>query len=99
MLWLRRGLAEHDPIVTFSSLMVSLEIMSRLKSSIGATLLHCEKCGQICGHSEYHITASMRDFLVNSLGCTTQKFNELWNARNAVVAHGEKPYQQKNISN
>jgi len=90
LLWLRRGLAEHDPIITFSSLMVSLEIMARLKSSIGATLLYCEKCGQICGHYEYHVTASMKDFLVDILGCTIEKFNELWAARNSIVAHGRK---------
>ena len=90
LLWLRRGLAEHDPIITFSALMVSLEIMSRLKSSIGATSLHCDNCGQICGHYEYHVTASMKDFLVNMLGCSIEKFNELWAARNAIVVHGRK---------
>jgi len=75
LFWLRRGLAERDPIETFSALMVCLQIMAR----------------HIVVRRGASITSLVRELVVSRLGASPQLFNRLWKARNAVVAHGNLP--------
>jgi len=72
LFWLRRGLAERDPIETFSALMVSLQIMA---SELGP--LH-------------KVTPCVRCLVTEVLKEEKILFDDLWNMRNAVVAHGNK---------
>ncbi len=75
LFWLRRGLAERDPIETFSDLMVCLQIMARhIVVQRGASL-----------------TSLMSELVVSKLGASPELFRRLWTARNAVVAHGNLP--------
>lgn len=90
LFWLRRGLAERDPIETFSSLMVSLQIMARQLVVQEPVVRYCKSCGNKYDSQEPSITSLMRELVVSRLGASTQLFNRLWKARNAVVAHGNK---------
>ncbi len=83
LFWLRRGLAERDPIDTFSALMVCLEIMAR--HIVREKPERCPTCGS------QSITAIMREFIVSQLGANPTLFKRLWKARNAAIAHGGKP--------
>lgn len=75
LFWLRRGLAERDPIDTFSSLMVCLQIMAR----------------HIVVRRGASITSLVRELVESRLGASPHLRRRLWRARNAVVAHGNLP--------
>jgi hypothetical protein len=91
LVWLRRGLAERDPIETFSSLMVSLQIMARHLVKKQPVTQHCPSCGAELETQEPSITSLMRELIVSRLGATPKLFDRLWKSRNAIVAHGNRP--------
>jgi hypothetical protein len=91
LVWLRRGLAERDPVETFSSLMVSLQIMARNLVEKQLITHHCPSCGAELETQESSITSLMRELIVSKLGADPDLFERLWTARNAIVAHGNRP--------
>jgi len=88
LFWLRRGLAERDPIETFSALMVCLQIMARHIVVGQPVVRHCPSCGSQLEVTEPSITSLTRELIVSRLGVSPELFERLWKARNAVVAHG-----------
>jgi len=91
LFWLRRGLAEHDPIENFSALMVCLQIMARHIVVQQPIERHCLSCGAKLETQGPSITSLVRELVVSKLGASLQLFNRLWEARNAIVAHGNRP--------
>ncbi len=91
LVWLRRGLAERDPVETFSALMVCLQIMARHIVIQQPLERHCSSCGAKLETQEPSITSLMRELIISRLGATLELFNRLWRARNAIVAHGNQP--------
>jgi hypothetical protein len=75
LFWLRRGLAERDPVENFSALMVCLQIMARYLEP-----------------QEPSDTSRMHELIVSRLGASPELFERLWKARNAIVAHGNRPF-------
>jgi hypothetical protein len=92
LFWLRRGLAERDPIENFSALMVSLQIMARHLVKQQPITQLCPSCGAKLETQEPSITSLMRELVVLKLGADPKLFEKLWKARNAIVAHGNRPF-------
>jgi len=88
LFWLRRGLAERDPIETFSALMVCLQIMARDTVVSQPVVRRCPHCGAQLEEEERSITSLTRELITSKLGASPELFERLWKARNAVVAHG-----------
>lgn len=80
LFWLRRGLAESDPIDTFSALMVCLQILARNWWELG------KKEGEMLPTP----TILFRDYLIKEIGVTPGQVKIAWKKRNAIVAHGNK---------
>jgi hypothetical protein len=91
LFWLRRGLAERDPIENFSSLMVCLQIIARYLSTKKPVIRHCESCGAELDMQDPSITSMMRELIVTKLGAKQELFERIWKARNAISAHGNRP--------
>ena len=91
LVWLRRGLAEGNPIDTFSALMVSLQIMARYLVKQQPVERHCPSCGAKLETQGPSISSQMNELIVLKLGATPELYERLWKARNAVVAHGNRP--------
>ncbi len=91
LFWLRRGLAERDPIENFSALMICLQIMARHIVMQQPIARHCPSCGAELEVQEPSITSLMRELVVSRLRATSKLFDRLWKARNAIVAHGNRP--------
>lgn len=89
LFWLRRGLAEKDPIETYSALMVCLQTIAREVVGPVRTEQRCSGCGTTL-FKEPSVTASVRELVVNRLGASPELFSRLWKERNAVVAHGNE---------
>jgi hypothetical protein len=92
LFWLRRGLAERDPVENFSALMVCLQIMARYLVEKQPVTHHCPSCGAELETQEPSITSRMRELVVSRLGAPPKLFKRLWKARNAIVAHGDQPF-------
>jgi hypothetical protein len=92
LFWLRRGLAERDPIENFSALMVCLQIMARYLIEKQPVAHHCPSCGAELETQEPSITSLVRELVVSRLGAPPKLFKRLWKARNAIVAHGDRPF-------
>lgn len=80
LFWLRRGLAESDPIDTYNALMVSLQILAR----------NSWEQHKIEGETLPTPTALFRDYLIKELGATPDQVKEAWKKRNSIAAHGNK---------
>jgi len=91
LFWLRRGLAERDPLENFSALMVCLQIMARCLVEKQPVARRCPSCGAELETQEPSITSLMRELVVSRLGATSELFDRLWKVRNAIVAHGNQP--------
>lgn len=91
LFWLRRGLAERDPVENFSALMVCLQIMARHLVVHQSTVRHCPTCGTELESQVPSITSLIRELVVSRLGTSPELFDRLWRARNAIVAHGNLP--------
>ncbi len=89
--WLRRGLAERDSIENFSALMVCLQIMARHIVTQPPIVHNCPSCGVVIDTQGPSITSLMRELIVTHLNASTELFDRLWKARNAIVAHGNLP--------
>jgi hypothetical protein len=89
LFWLRRGLAERDPIETFSSLMVSIQILARELVDIDPIPIKCTSCGHTT-HQKPGITSLVRELTTKKLGADPELCSRLWKARNSIVAHGGK---------
>jgi len=87
LFWLRRGLAERDPLDTYAALMVSLQAIAREVVGPQQVEKHCPKCSAVLS-SEGSVSSMVRQLVVGSLGASPEVFSRLWKARNAVVAHG-----------
>lgn len=95
LFWLRRGLAERDPVENFSALMVCLQIMARHIVVQQPVERHCPSCGAKLETQGPSITSLMRELVVSRLGASPELFNRLWEVRNAIVAHGNRPVTPK----
>lgn len=96
LVWLRRGLAERDPVETFSALMVCLQIMARhLVVQKEPIQPKCPNCGGALEFQEPSITSLVRELVISKLGASPELFNRLWKARNAIVSHGNQPLTPK----
>jgi hypothetical protein len=95
LFWLRRGLAERDPIENFSSLMVCLQIMANKIVPEQIISRTCPFCGSEIEKQQLSITQKMKVLLVDELGASSDLFEKLWKAMNAIVAHGNKPVEFK----
>lgn len=80
LFWLRRGLAENDPIDTFNALMVCLQVLARnwweLHKTEGETLPTP--------------TILFRDYLIREIGADPSQIKNAWKKRNGIAAHGNK---------
>jgi len=90
LFWLRRGMAERDPLETYSSLMVCLQCLAREKVSLPPAVRKCPACGNEIGAGPPAITAQVRHLVVELLGVEQPLFERIWKARNAIVAHGNR---------
>lgn len=89
--WLRRGLAERDPVENFSALMVCLQIMAKHLISKKYIPQTCPHCGELLETKESSISSLTRELITSILDAPKDSFKRLWEARNAIVAHGNKP--------
>jgi hypothetical protein len=95
LFWLRRGLAERDPIENFSSLMVCLQIMANHLIPEQTVTRTCPSCGFELDKQQLSITQKVLELLTKNLGASKEISERLWKARNAIVAHGNKPVEAK----
>lgn len=84
LFWLRRGLADREPIETYNSLMVCLQILAR------ELIKPVPTENKTNTNQERSLTYLVRELTVSKLGAPGKLFRRLWKARNAVVAHGNK---------
>jgi len=91
LFWLRRGLAERDPIENFAALMVSLQCIARELVLLPKTIKKCPHCGRELESNDTSITASVRHLVVERLGTEKSLYQSIWKARNAIIAHGNVP--------
>jgi hypothetical protein len=79
LFWLRRGLAESDPIDTYNAFMVCLQIIARD---------WWEK-----KNPESEIpgpTSLFKKYMITELGADSELVDKAWKKRNAIAAHGNK---------
>jgi hypothetical protein len=91
MSWLRRGLAERDPVDTFSAFMVCIQIIAMQMVNKQSSEITCPECGAKLGNTQQSITSQVKELLVSKLGASDQLFKRIWKARNTVIAHGNVP--------
>ena len=80
LFWLRRGLAESDPINVFNPLMICLQILARnwFKKKNPQSQIPS-------------ITSLFKDYTITECGADPSIVDEVWKKkRNAIVAHGNK---------
>lgn len=102
LFWLRRGLAESDPIDTYNAFMVCLQILARDWWDTGIAsgcapfeqpLLKCPHCKKDLPKIGRYppITSLFREYVVSKLGASKGDAKEIWGFRNAIAAHGNEP--------
>jgi hypothetical protein len=89
LFWLRRALAERDPLDTYSALMVALQAIAREAVQAKATQHSCPQCSHLTVR-DASVSAVVRELVVKRLGATPGQFAAIWKLRNAVVAHGNQ---------
>jgi hypothetical protein len=90
LFWLRRGMGEVDPLVSFSALMLSLQISARAIIEVQTNEEICPKCGEVVAQTKEGDTALVKRLLTEKLGADPKTAKKLWEYRNAVIAHGGK---------
>jgi hypothetical protein len=88
LLWLRRGLAARDPLVTYGALMNGLQAVARGVAGPRPDRTPCPQCGAVKGGDE---AESVRSLVVERLGAPVELFERVWRARNVVLAHSDEP--------
>jgi len=102
LFWLRRGLAERDPIDTFNAFTVCLQILANdwwdKKIASGyipdkPAPIKCPHCKNDLPQLEKHppISFLFREYITIELGVSRRDVKEVWSLRNAIAAHGDKP--------
>jgi hypothetical protein len=89
LFWLRRALAERDPLDTYAAFMVSLQAIARELVQPRPVERRCSKCSHVTVQ-DAGVSAMVRELLIDKLGATPDQFARLWKVRNAVVAHGNQ---------
>jgi len=89
LFWLRRALAERDPLDTYAALMVTLQAIAREVVQATPSEHRCSNCGHLT-KEDPGASAIVRELVIGKLGATADQFARLWKARNAVVAHGNQ---------
>lgn len=79
LFWLRRGLAERDPIDTYNAFMVCLQIMARYwwETKNPGTAIPGP-------------TFLFKQYTTTELGADPELIDKAWKKRNAIAAHGNK---------
>jgi hypothetical protein len=96
LFWLRRALSiDREPIETYSNLMVCLQIMARNLTNLPNTTQYCPSCKAKIREDGPTITQRMRELIVSKLGEPAELGERLWQTRNAIVAHGDKPVESE----
>jgi hypothetical protein len=90
LFWLRRALAERDPLDTFAAAMVSIQAIARELVPATPVARACPKCGHSITE-DAGVSAMVRELVVRKLGAPPDLFVKLWKARSAVIAHGNQP--------
>jgi hypothetical protein len=89
LLWLRRGLAARDPLLTYTALMNGL--LSAARDVVGDKPEpgRCSRCGgpQAQEASE---TDWMRELVVGQLGSSPELFEKVWQARRAALGEDDQ---------
>jgi hypothetical protein len=89
LLWLRRGLAARDPLLTYVALMNGL--LSAARDVVGTKPEpgRCSRCGgpQAQEASE---TDWMRELVVGQLGAAPELFERVWQARRAALGEDDR---------
>ena len=91
LFWLRRGLAERDPIENYSALMVCLQIIANYLIPDKKIIKKCPSCGVEIDTQPLSITQKVKLLLVTNLGASNKLYKKIWKARNGIIAHGNKP--------
>lgn len=102
LFWLRRGMAERDPLETYAALMVCLQKLAEMLVRKEERIQKCVECRTElscpkCGRRPHSVTHSVKKLVVEKLGGSEKRFRQIWKARNAVVAHGNKPVDTKTL--
>jgi hypothetical protein len=81
MFWLRRGLADSDPIDNFNAFTICLQILARdwwnKKNSQSRAPMPTP-------------TKLLRDYVITELSGNPDTYEKVWKKRNAITAHGNK---------
>jgi hypothetical protein len=88
LLWLRRGLAARDPLVTYGALMNGLQAAARELTAGAPAGERCPRCGSAAGEATE--AERMRAVVVERLGAPAELFDRIWRARDAALAHGDQ---------
>ncbi len=88
LLWLRRGLAARDPLVTYGALMNGLQAAAREVMGSAPAGGRCSHCGSVA--AEGSEAERMRAFVVERLGAPAELFERIWRARDAALANGQE---------
>lgn len=102
LFWLRRGLAEGDPIDTYNAFMVCLQILAKdwwdKKIASGCVPyepqpIKCSHCGNDLPKTGKYppITSLFREYIIREFGASKGEVKEVWGFRNAIAAHGNEP--------
>jgi hypothetical protein len=89
LLWLRRGLAARDPLLTYVALMNGL--LSAARDVVGRKPEpgRCSRCGGPQAQ-EVSETDWMRELVVEQLGASPELFERVWQARRAALGEDDR---------
>jgi hypothetical protein len=89
LLWLRRGLAARDPLLTYVALMNGL--LSAARDVVGRKPEpgRCSRCG---GPQAQEVSEAdwMRELVVEQLGASPELFERVWQARRAALGEDDR---------
>lgn len=90
LFWLRRGLAEKDPMERFWAFTICLQILAR-KLVLEVPELHkCPNCGKDLPKNPYPISFQFKRLLISKLNASGKVTKDIWSWRSKLVAHGGK---------
>jgi hypothetical protein len=93
LFWLRRGIAERDPLDTYSALMICLQILAcdcnLLTKKPESKSINCPSCKTEISIS-ISISSLVKELITNELNAPEELADRIWTLRNKLVAHGNK---------